>query len=118
MPWTRYFAVSDEPGSPPPSWLVRALNFALAVLAVSLVFYFSFQRLAYHLSWSSIYPYRALFWQGWLTTIGISIIALVLSVVIGLLSALARRGRFLPLRYLAGIYVELVRGTPDRKSVV
>jgi ABC-type Na+ transport system ATPase subunit NatA len=88
MPWTRYFALSDEPGSPPPSWRVRALNFVLAVLAISLVFYWSFRHLAYHLRWSSIYHYRALFWQGWLTTIGISIAALVLSAVIGLLSAL------------------------------
>jgi len=112
MPWLRYFAVSDDPGSPPPSWSVRALNFALALLAISLVFYFSFRHLAYHLRWSSIYQYRALFWQGWLVTIGISIAALVLSVVIGLLSALARRSRLLPLRYFARIYVELVRGTP------
>jgi polar amino acid transport system permease protein len=64
------------------------------------------------LRWSSVYQYRALFWQGWLTTVGISIAALVLSAVIGLLSALARRSRFLPLRYGAAIYVELVRGTP------
>jgi polar amino acid transport system permease protein len=112
MPWPRYFAASDEPGSPPPSWGKRTFNFALAVLAISLVFYFSFRRLAYHLRWGSIYQYRALFWQGWLTTIGLSVAALVLSAVIGLLSALARRSRLLPLRYLAGIYVELVRGTP------
>jgi polar amino acid transport system permease protein len=64
------------------------------------------------LRWSAIYPYRALLLQGWLTTVGISVAALVLSAVIGLLSALARRSRLLPLRYLAGIYVELVRGTP------
>ena len=112
MRWTQYFAVSDEPGSPAPSWLVRAFNFALAVLALSLVFYFSFRHLAYHPRWGSIFQYRRLFWQGWLTTIGISSVALILSVVIGLLSALARRSRFLPLRYSARIYVELVRGTP------
>ncbi len=41
MPWSRYFAASDEPGSPPPSWPVRAFNLTLAVLAVSFVFYYS-----------------------------------------------------------------------------
>jgi polar amino acid transport system permease protein len=112
MPWTHYFTVSEEPGTPPPSWPLRAFNFALAVLAVSLVFYFSFRRLAYHLRWDSIYQYRAMFWRGWLVTIVISAAALLLSTVIGLLAALARRSRFLPLRYLARIYVELVRGTP------
>jgi len=112
MPWSRYFAASDDPGSPPPSWQVRTLNFALALLAISFVFYFSFQQLGYRQRWSTIHEYRAMFWQGWFTTIGISVVALVLSAVIGLLSALARRSRLLPLRYLARIYVELIRGTP------
>jgi polar amino acid transport system permease protein len=34
------------------------------------------------------------------------------SLVFGICAALARRSRFLPLRYLAGLYVELIRGTP------
>jgi polar amino acid transport system permease protein len=112
MPWLRYFVASNEPASTSPLWPVRAFNFALAVLVVSLIFYLSFGHLAYHLRWNSIFQYRAVFLQGWLTTIGISICALVLSVVIGLLSALARRSGFLLLRYCATIYVELVRGTP------
>ena len=104
--------MSDEPGSPPPSWTVRALNFALVVVAVSLVFYLSFRHLAYHLRWNAIYRYRALFWQGWLATIGLSIAALLFSALLGLMSALALRSRLLALRFLARIYVELVRGTP------
>jgi polar amino acid transport system permease protein len=91
---------------------VRAANGALALLAVSLIFCFSFQHLAYHLRWSAIYPYRQLFLQGWLTTIGLSAAALVCSTLAGLCSALAQGSRFLPLRYLGKIYVELVRGTP------
>jgi polar amino acid transport system permease protein len=110
--WSRYFFASSDPGTPPPWWWVRAANFALALLAVSLVFYFSFQHLAYHLQWDSVKPYRAMFLQGWLTTIWISAVALVLSTMIGLCSALAQRSRFLPLRYLGKIYVEMVRGTP------
>jgi len=91
---------------------VRAANGILALLAVSLVFYFSFQHLAYHLRWEAIYPYRQLFLQGWLITIGLSVAALVCSTLAGLCSALAQGSRFLPLRYLGKIYVELVRGTP------
>ena len=112
MPWSRYLAASDEPGSPPPSWPVRALNFTLSALAVSLIFYFSFSRLDQPLNWKAIYPYRALFWQGWLRTVAISLAALVLSSALGLLSALARRSLLLPVRYAARIYVELIRGTP------
>jgi polar amino acid transport system permease protein len=79
---------------------------------VAAVFSFSFHHLAYHLRWESIYPYRWMFLQGWLTTIWISAAALVLSIFAGLCSALAQRSPFLPLHYLAKIYVELVRGTP------
>ena len=91
---------------------MRAGNFALALLAVSVVFYYSFQHLAYHLRWDSVYAYRRMFVQGWLTTIEISAAALVLSTLTGLCSALAQRSGFLPLRYLGKIYVETVRGTP------
>src|SRR5580698_10278335 len=112
MAWLRYFAASDDPGSPPPSGVVRAFNFVLALLVISLVFFFSFQHLAYHMHWSSLYPYRALFWQGWLVTIVLSAAALILSLAIGLISALAGRSRLLPMRYLDRIYVEVIRGTP------
>ena len=91
---------------------MRVANAALALLAVSLIFYFSFQHLAYHLRWSAIAPYRQMFLEGWLTTIGLSAAALVGSTLMGLCSALAQGSRFLPLRYLGKIYVELVRGTP------
>jgi polar amino acid transport system permease protein len=109
---SNYFFASRELGAPlPPCW-VRAANGGLALLALSLVFCFSFQHLAYKLRWNSIYPYRQMFLDGWLTTIGLSAAALVCSTLIGLCSALAQGSRFLPLRYLGKIYVELIRGTP------
>jgi polar amino acid transport system permease protein len=110
--WSRYFIASTEPGVSPPSTPVRAINFTLALLAVSLVFFFSFWNLNYHLRWDSILQYRQMFIQGWLTTIWISAAALVISALTGLCSALAQRSPFLPLHYLGKIYVELVRGTP------
>jgi polar amino acid transport system permease protein len=95
-----------------PPLRVRLFNSVIAILAISLVFYFSFHRLAYHLRWDSIYQYRQMFLQGWVTTILISVAALILSTFIGLFFALAQRSRFLPLRYFSKIYVEVVRGTP------
>jgi polar amino acid transport system permease protein len=110
--WSRYFTASNEPGAPAPSWPIRTLNFFIALGAVSLVFWFSFWNLNYHLRWDSIYPYRLMFVHGWLTTIWISAAALVASTLMGCCSALAQRSGFLPLRYLGKIYVESVRGTP------
>ncbi len=59
-----------------------------------------------------IWDYRALFWRGFLLTLQISALSLVLSSVLGLLLALARRSPILILRTLASLHVELVRGSP------
>lgn len=64
------------------------------------------------LRFTSFWDYRIAFWWGWLTTILCSLIALFISLLLGFLTALARRSRILPLRALAGIYVQAVRGTP------
>jgi His/Glu/Gln/Arg/opine family amino acid ABC transporter permease subunit len=45
-------------------------------------------------------------------TIGISVASMVLAVILGLIGALARLSRFAPLRVIATVYVEVVRGTP------
>jgi polar amino acid transport system permease protein len=110
--WARFFTASNEPGAPPPPAGVRILNFGLALLIISLVFFFSFEHLAYHLQWDSIYAYRTMLLRGWLTTLWISLAALVSSTLIGLFFALAQRSHFLPLLYFSKIYVEVVRGTP------
>jgi len=109
--WSRFFVAPGHPGTPPSAW-VRAFNFALVILLISLGFYFSFHQLAYQLRWDSIFQYREMFLRGWLTTVLISIASLLLSILLGLIFALAQRSRFLPLRYFSKIYVEVVRGTP------
>ncbi len=45
-------------------------------------------------------------------TIGISVISMILAVILGLIGALARLSRFAPLRWIAVVYVEVIRGTP------
>jgi polar amino acid transport system permease protein len=110
--WLKYFVASNEPGTSPPSAWVRTLNFAIAFLVVVLIFFFSFHQVDYHWNWGSIYKYRRMFIQGWLTTIWISVAALMLSTCIGLFFALGQRSHVLPLRYLSKLYIEVVRGTP------
>jgi polar amino acid transport system permease protein len=62
--------------------------------------------------WHTVWNYRDVFVNGWLLTIGISLSALVLSSVFGLLLAFGRRSAFLPLRSLAMLYIEIIRGSP------
>jgi len=67
---------------------------------------------AWSWQWSGVWTYRGVFWQGWLTTIWISLAALTLSVLLGLLAALGRRAPYPALRWLTAGYVEIIRGTP------
>ena len=62
--------------------------------------------------WESVWLYRTVFWNGWLLTIWISLLSLLLSTGLGILVALARRSPILPLRSASILYVELIRGTP------
>lgn len=107
-----FFFARSSTAEPLISRPVQIFNFAIVFLFITLVFYFSFNQLNYHWDWGSIYKYRQKFLQGWLTTVLISTVALGLSTFIGLFFALARRTRFLPLRYFSTVYVESVRGTP------
>lgn len=108
----RILVAPSELSGSAPTWPVRAVNFAAALLLIAFIFYFSFSQLNYHWGWGAVYKYRQKFLQGWLTTILISLAALGLSTFVGLFFALAQRSTFLALRYFSKIYVEVVRGTP------
>jgi polar amino acid transport system permease protein len=95
-----------------PSLISRLLAFALVLLLLSALFFFSFSQLQYGWNWTAVWQYRQKFLHGWMTTLLISVAALGLSLLISVFFALARRSRLLPLRYLAMLYIEGVRGTP------
>jgi polar amino acid transport system permease protein len=104
-----YFLLSP---SAPVRASMQALNWGLALLAVAAIFTFSFQQLLYNWNWEAVYRYRWKLLQGWTVTIVISLASLVLSTVLGVGIAWARRSRVLILRALAQLYVEGIRGTP------
>ncbi len=106
------FFLSDRQGSKPPSLATTALNFLLAVILLTGIFCLAFSQIGYQWNWAATYKYHALFIQGWIATIFISLAALVVSGLVGLLAAFARRSRVTLVRALAAIYVELIRGTP------
>ena len=92
----------------------RAVNSVLSfVLGALLLAGLCFAVLrAFAWQWAGVWEYRAVFWDGWLATIWISLAALGLSVLFGLLAAIARRSPYPALRWLAAGYVEIIRGTP------
>ena len=52
------------------------------------------------------------FWRALVTTISIAVIAQLLGIALGLISALAGVSRLVPVRFLSAAYVLLIRGTP------
>lgn len=67
---------------------------------------------AHEYNWAAIAPYWRNFVSGWLTTLGISAAALVLSVLVGALLTTAQLSSHVVPRGLARAFVEIIRGTP------
>src|SRR3989442_3373199 len=77
----------------------------LAVAVVALGFYF-------YANLGLITLYLPFLLQAAGLTIGISVVSMVLALIFGLIGALARLSRFAFIRWIAIVYVEVVRGTP------
>jgi His/Glu/Gln/Arg/opine family amino acid ABC transporter permease subunit len=67
--------------------------------------------------WSLIWKNKAAFWHGLETALEVSAVAIVISVVVGLLLALARMSKP-PLSWLAAAYINVFRGVPALVSVI
>lgn len=90
----------------------RALYAAGLFALVSLAFYALFSTVNYRWSWEGVWRYREQFAYGWLTTLSLSLAAMVVSVAFGFLLMLGRRAPWEPVRMFCGGVVELVRGSP------
>ncbi len=102
----------DSSGESPVPFYVRILNIGIAVLVMTAIVFLSLYSLHYNWGWSGVWERRMLLWQGWLTTLLISMAALVTSTVAGLVLALLSRTTFLPVRYAAQSYIEIIRASP------
>lgn len=62
--------------------------------------------------WRSLFTPSEAFLHGLVLTIVISILSMVLATIVGLVIALMRRSQITALRWLAGMYIWVIRGTP------
>ena len=88
------------------------VSWAVVLLVLTATCWIVYTRARYDWHWEQVWEYREPLFEGWVTTLWISALALLLSLVIGTVTALLWRSRFLPARYAARLYVELIRGTP------
>lgn len=92
--------------------LRRLLWSALLLAGVSLAIYGIFSSAHYRWNWQAAWHYRAQFMWGWLNTLGISLGAMVLSVLTGFALMSGRKTPWEPVRLFSTGVVEVVRGSP------
>ncbi len=106
------FAPGGERGDAAPPTAARVLNSLLALALLVGAVTLSLVKLNYNWGWASVWDSRQILFAGWVMTLGISCVALVVSALGGFVLALFQRSFFLPLRYFAKILVEVLRCTP------
>jgi polar amino acid transport system permease protein len=90
----------------------RRLAHMLVAAAFAGLVALAFSRVNYAWNWSGVWEYRDKFIQGWLTTVALSLAALVASTVIGGVAAVCLQSRHAIVEAIGRVYVELIRGTP------
>jgi polar amino acid transport system permease protein len=105
-------------GKAPVSTAAAATNASLALLLIFGSLALCFVQLKVSWNWAAIFRYREKFIQGWIATVCLSALSLVLSTAFGLALALAGRSRVLILKYLAKICIEVIRGTPPLVQIL
>lgn len=103
---------SMEPKKASPKSFKAIGSILIALGLFVLFFYVSLKRLGIVLDFGFLYDFRYRLLYGFLTTVVISLFSLALSLIIGILSAVANESKWGPLSYLAKMYVQFIRGTP------
>lgn len=103
-----FIAPSDKPAPR----LSRAISALLTVAVVIAVAVPACQKSGLVWDWNAIAEYKQLFLIGWINTLKISLAALVLSSLLGTVTALGSNSLILPFRHLCNGYIALIRGTP------
>ena len=103
-----FLATKDRPTPP----LKGAVNYLLVCLLVIVVFWVSISALDVSFSFGFVGFYGIRIRDGFILTVQLSVVSLIISLVLGGLVAGGHRSRILPLRYLCDAYVKVIRGTP------
>lgn len=95
-----------------PSRIYKVLSaLFVAVVLIGLV-WLSVYRIGIDLDFTTLLQYRTRIWQGFSMTVIISLASLVISFLIGLITAILQKSKVLPISYLCKTYVQIIRGTP------
>ena len=108
-------------------FILNVISLVVVVIGGAIAIYYAMGKVDYIWRWGSVPQYifyhaeegRGFFnWaagpllEGLLMTLKISVVAIFVAVILGLIAGLCRVSDHLALRWLAAAYVELIRGTP------
>lgn len=91
---------------------VAAFNILLVCLVLAVTFWMSLNAIHTTFDFSFLEDFSIRIRSGFLMTVLLSLASLILSLFIGVLSAVGQETKILFLRYLCNIYVRFIRGTP------
>jgi len=95
-----------------PSLVNKAASaFIVAVVMIGFL-WFSVTSIGLELDFSTLSQYRQRLWEGFLMTVIISLASLIVSLIIGSLTAIGQNARILAISYFCRAYVQIIRGTP------
>ena len=72
----------------------------------------SVNAIGLELDFTTLIQYKSRLWQGFIMTLVISVGSLILSLLIGTITALGQSSRLLVFNYICKVYVQIIRGTP------
>lgn len=105
-------SVETKPGSDPNAITLRTVGWAALIVCILGLALWTVFPDTYRWHWAAFWDSQSLFWRGWRLMIGISLVAMVLSVLMGFGLMMGGRAPLEPLRVASRGYVTLMRGTP------
>lgn len=88
------------------------LNLLLVTILWVALFWISLSRIQVRLDFSFLGDFHIRIRNGFIVTLGLSFFSMLLSLVIGILSAAGQSSSILFVRYFCSVYVKFIRGTP------
>ena len=95
-----------------PTVINKVLSSVFVMVILIGFMWLSIRKIGLTLDFTTLFQYKDRLWQGFLMTIIISLGSLIVSILIGLITAIGQNSRILPIGYLCKTYVQLIRGTP------
>lgn len=113
------FLISDNNGQRASLTSKKEISRTAALLNLLLVttlwvalFWISLRAINVKLNFTFLVQFRVRIWDGFLTTLGLSLFSLLLSLFIGIASAAGQSSPILFIRFFCSVYVKFIRGTP------